>query len=84
MPNPSNPSAVIEFSLEKAGPAKITVFDISGRVVRALDEGNFAAGVNRVAWDGTDDFGNEVASGVYFYRLESQDFVSSKKMILMK
>jgi hypothetical protein len=83
-PNPFNPSTHIRFDLARPGPALLRVFDVRGRVVRGLDSGWHAAGTHRVEWDGRDDGGRAVASGVYFYRLETAAFTASRRMVLLQ
>ena len=63
----------------------VKVFDVAGRLVRTLLEDDRAAGtVHRVTWDGRNDAGESVSSGVYFYRLVANDFTQTKKMVLLK
>jgi hypothetical protein len=87
-PNPFNSSTRIEFELpdRQGSGAKvlIQVFDVVGEKIKTLVSGYYAGGRYGVTWDGTDDRGEKVASGTYFYRLISGDFVSGKKMILLK
>jgi hypothetical protein len=84
-PNPLNPSTVIAYSVKEGGPVAIRVFDTAGRVVRTLlDEESESGVAGTVVWDGRDDRGEHCASGVYFYRIEAQDFTSTKKMVLLK
>jgi|GEM_PF-892319 len=68
-PNPFNPRTVIEFSLDRRQPVQLVVHDLRGRRVRTFDRGRLDAGTHRVIWNGTDDDGSEVASGVYLVRL---------------
>ena len=70
-PNPFNPRTEIAFSLPAAGPARLEVYDIRGRLVRVLSDGALPAGQQRVAWDGLDDSGQAVSSGTYLLRLET-------------
>ncbi len=70
-PNPFNPSTEIAFSLPAAGPARLEVYDLRGALVRVLANGSLPAGAQRVAWDGRDDAGQEVSSGTYLLRLET-------------
>jgi hypothetical protein len=83
-PNPFNPSTTISFSLTRGAQAHLAVYDVSGRLVRTLVSGFRAGGDHSVAWDGTDNSGKEVASGVYLYRLSTRDFKSTRKMVLLK
>jgi hypothetical protein len=84
VPNPLSRDTEIQFSLEREGYAKVSVHDISGRLVKVLEEGMLLPGAHTLIWDGTDQSGRPVSSGVYFYKLQSSDFKSSKKMILMR
>ncbi len=68
-PNPFNPSTEIGFGLPAAARVRLVVYDVLGRRIRTLAEGNYPAGWHRVRWDGRDESGREVASGVYLYRL---------------
>lgn len=84
-PNPFNPSTSIEFRVREAGPASLRVYDAAGRLVRTLVSGVVPAGtLQSVTWDGINDRGGEVASGVYFYRLVAGDYEATKKMVLVK
>lgn len=86
-PNPFNPSTTIEYALP-AGPASepvvVTVYDLRGRIVRKLVDEPQVPGVYRVRWDGRDDAGREVGSGVYLYRIKAGSFESRRKMVLLK
>jgi len=84
VPNPFNPSTTIAWTLQRPGPVQLRVFDVRGAVVRTLVSGDAAAGEHRDTWDGRDDGGRRVASGVYFYRLETADAVRSRSMVLLK
>jgi hypothetical protein len=83
-PNPFNPSTTIEFNLPSSGKANLVVYDIIGRKVRELVSGQVSAGIRNVLWDGRDDSGKVVSSGVYFARLVIGNNVAVKKMLLMK
>nr|MEE4268661.1 proprotein convertase P-domain-containing protein [Candidatus Krumholzibacteria bacterium] len=84
-PNPFNPSTTISFAVpENAGNVQLSVFDISGRLVRTLENNKLAAGHYTRMWDGRDAAGRSVSSGTYFYRLSGTGFSQAKKMILMK
>ena len=83
-PNPFNPSTSIRYSLRRAAWVEITVFNMLGQEVRTLENGFQAPGVYETVWDGTDAGGRAVASGVYFYRVQTGDFTETRKMILLK
>ena len=83
-PNPFNPKTQISFSLQQAGHASLKVYDASGRMVKNLADGIMDAGEQTITWNGMDEGGNRVASGVYFYRLVSGEQVISKRMVLLK
>jgi hypothetical protein len=85
VPNPFNPATVIRFDLPSPGAVELTVFDVAGRPVRRLVEGvRYEAGQQHVTWDGRSDQGASVASGVYFYRIETNGFQATKRMTLLK
>jgi hypothetical protein len=84
-PNPFRGSSTrINYFLQEDGRATIRVYDIAGQSVRTLVDGSQKRGEHVVDWDGTDDRGNRVPSGVYFYQLEVNNNKSSKKAILLK
>jgi hypothetical protein len=83
-PNPFNPSTSIGFTLPEAGYVTVSVYDMTGRLVSTLVEGNLDEGIHMVDWDGMDSSGAMVSAGVYIYALESSDMMMTKKMILMK
>lgn len=83
-PNPFNPATTISFTLPSAGPTKLQVYDARGRLVRTLIDGPRQAGPQTQIWDGRDNGGQGVASGVYMYRLTSGDVVQQRKMTLVK
>jgi hypothetical protein len=83
-PNPFNPTTKIEFTLTKSGFVSLEIYDVLGRKVRTLVSEKLSAGYKSVIWDGKNDAGDEVASGVYFYQLKVGDFSEPKKMLLLK
>jgi hypothetical protein len=83
-PNPFNPSTTISFFLPKSEYVHILIYDQLGRLVRKLIDEYKGMGDHSVVWDGRNDAGIPVTSGVYFYRIQSGDFTRVKKMILMK
>ena len=90
-PNPFNPETCIEFELPQKAEVVLTVYDLQGKEINRLYQGNQAAGNHTVIWRGKDFTGNTVSSGMYFYRIivkyqgsESRTTVKVKKMIFMK
>ncbi len=83
-PNPFNPSTTIHFSLGEAARVRLGIYDVSGRLVRVLTDGRRGAGPHSEIWDGKDNVGRDVSSGVYFYRLEAGAFRETKKMVLLR
>lgn len=83
-PNPFNPTTTINFTLPRAEDIKVVVYDMLGKSIRTLASGHFNAGVHKVEWDGQDQNGNTVSTGVYLYRLESESITLTKKMLLVK
>ncbi|MCK4856596.1 MAG: T9SS type A sorting domain-containing protein, partial [candidate division Zixibacteria bacterium] len=83
-PNPFNPSTVIEFALPRTRQVELSVFNLLGQRVTTLVDEELSPGAYRVTWDGRDLYGNEAASGVYFYRLRTEDWVETRKMTLLK
>ena len=84
VPNPFNPSTEIWFELPKACDLKLEIYNILGQSVRTLIDGRMSAGQHHVTFDGRGDDNNVLASGVYFYRLVTEEFTQSRKMTLMK
>lgn len=84
VPNPFNPATRIRFALPLAGHVKLTVYDLQGRLIRKLFDGHREAGIFVTDWNGENDDGNSVASGVYFYRLQATGFTDQKKMVLLR
>ena len=83
-PNPFNPSTTISFTLPVAGRIDLSVYSITGQKVRTLLIGPMTAGTHSVVWDGRDDSGNTMSSGVYLTHLRAEKAVSSHKILLMK
>lgn len=84
VPNPFNPITEISFNLAKAQGVRLTVHDVSGRLVRVLIDGHRDAGEHLARWDGSDDGGRRVGAGVYLYRLEAGSVVEQRKMTMIK
>jgi hypothetical protein len=83
-PNPFNPSTTIRFSLAGPGHASLRIYDVSGRLVRSLVNGTVDSGPHEILWDGTNDRGAGTASGVYFYRLVTDRYAETKRMVLLR
>ncbi|NNF05804.1 MAG: T9SS type A sorting domain-containing protein [Candidatus Eisenbacteria bacterium] len=83
-PNPFRSETKIGFSLTEPSPVKITVHDLSGRLVRELANDRFEEGAYELTWDGRNANGFEVPRGIYFYRIESQPLNQSRKMVLLR
>ena len=83
-PNPFNPETTIHYSLREAGPVKIEVYNIKGQLVRYLVNELKNAGNYTVIWNGKDEQGKNVSSGIYFYRMQTKNYSATQKMMLMK
>jgi hypothetical protein len=83
-PNPFNPTTEIRFALPKASNVKMVVYDIMGRLISTLVDQNMSVGAHRIMWNGQDQSGKTVSSGVYFYHIQAEGFSATKKMVLMK
>ena len=86
VPNPFNPTTTISYSMpgEKSVHVTIKVYDLRGRLVRILVDGLREPGSHTVFWEGTDNTGRQVSSGVYMYRMQAGNFVQTRKMVLLK
>jgi len=84
-PNPFNPSTTIRFDLAQASSTSLTVLDLAGRLVRRLlDDEEMAIGRHEIHWNGRDDSGRSVPTGVYLYHLAAGDHVETQKITLLK
>jgi len=85
-PNPFNPSTTIDYEIPEGEsvPARLRIFDIRGHLIRTLEDTEKTAGRYSVHWDGKNNKGEQVGSGVYLYRIEAGDFASTRKMILAR
>lgn len=83
-PNPFNPVTTIKFTVPEDCRTRLVVYDVSGRRVRTLVDEDLRANFYKVQWNGRNEQGRQVASGVYFYRLQAGRHVQSKKMLLMR
>jgi hypothetical protein len=90
-PNPFNPTTVIHYTVgspqsavRRSIPTTLKIYNVLGQLVKTLVDEPKVPGTYEVVWDGKDKNGNEVASGVYFYKLEAGSFTQTKKMVLLK
>ncbi|MFZ5519528.1 MAG: FG-GAP-like repeat-containing protein [Candidatus Zhuqueibacterota bacterium] len=83
-PNPFNPETKISYGLPQTAFVTVQIYDISGRLVRTLADENQGAGYHQVTWNGQDNFGRLVSSGVYFCKMKSGNFQKSMKLIFAK
>ena len=83
-PNPFNPQTAIRFTLDAKQDVTLAVYDVNGRLVRMLASGTRDVGTHSITWDGRNNAGATVSSGVYFYRLNAGKFSQTKKMVMLK
>lgn len=83
-PNPFNPSTTIEYEIPKSGFVKISIYDLNGKLIKTLVHKKQEQGNYRIQWDGKNNSGLKVSSGVYIYAIENEKSIISKKMILVK
>ncbi len=83
-PNPFNPETLISFELSSAARVNLRVYDLKGRLVKVLADEEMSLGEHRVSWNGTDQQGNAVASGVYCYSLQAGNLIFNRRMVLIK
>jgi len=83
-PNPFNPSTTIEYTVPKQSDISIKIYNLLGQEIRTLVNGSKAQGRYSVTWDGKDNAGRAVSTGIYFYRLNAPNFVETRKMVMIK
>jgi M6 family metalloprotease-like protein len=83
-PNPFNPETSINFALSNDGNVEINIYNVRGQKVRTLLNTEMSRGTHSVVWNGNDDNGNQVGSGIYFYRMKADEYTSIRKMMLLK
>jgi hypothetical protein len=83
-PNPFNPSTTIRYEIPKPSKVELHIYNVLGQHVATLVSEEQNAGRYTIVWNGRNDEGNQVSSGVYFYRLQAADFVETKKLMLLK
>ncbi len=83
-PNPFNPTTEIKFAIPKSEKVRIAVYNSIGKLVKVLVNDNLTPGIYKITWNGDDNRGQKVASGVYLYRMETPSFQATKKMVMLK
>ncbi|NIR64214.1 MAG: T9SS type A sorting domain-containing protein [candidate division Zixibacteria bacterium] len=83
-PNPFNPETIIRYQLPTNSKVQLTIYNLLGQKVRTLVNDKQQNGIYEVIWDGRNEFGQEVSSGIYIYRLKIDNQVASRKMVLLR
>lgn len=83
-PNPFNPTTTIMYGLPQRSDVTLEIYNIAGQLVARIQQNNLQAGYHEIRWNGVNQSGRRVASGIYVYRLSAGDFVETKKMLLLK
>jgi len=83
-PNPFNPQTTITFALAKPQRTEVAIYDLTGKLLSVLADRTYAAGNHSVVWNGKDATGRAVPSGTYVVRLETEDGVQAKKVLLLR
>ncbi len=83
-PNPFNPSTTIEYQIPRTARVKVSIFNIKGQLIKEILNETQTEGVHRVTWSGTNQNNEGVSSGIYFYTVNSDGLILSKKLILLK
>ncbi len=83
-PNPFNPSTTIKVQMAQTGPAQLIIYNVLGQKVRTLYNGVLTQGIKKFTWNGKDNAGRQVASGLYFYQLKTQNVTQTKAVMFIK
>ena len=83
-PNPFHPRTTLRFEVPRPGHVRLSIFDVAGRLVRTLVNESRPAGRHSVSWEGRDESGRSVPSGVYLYRMEAGNFVATQRMVRLR
>jgi hypothetical protein len=83
-PNPFNPVTTLRYDLPKNSLVTIIIYDMMGREVKTLINQTQDAGYRSVIWDATNDYGKPVSAGIYLYQIQAGEYISTKKMVLLK
>jgi subtilisin family serine protease len=82
--NPSRGGAALALKLLRPGDVRVQLFDVRGRLVRTIDEGRYPAGERVVRWNGQDDHGRQVGSGIYYFRVETPDGIEKQRIAVLR
>ena len=83
-PNPFNPVTTLRYNFPENGLVNITIYDMLGRQVKTLINQIQDVGYRSVIWDATNDYGKPVSAGIYLYQIQAGEYISTKKMVLLK
>ncbi|RLC50903.1 MAG: hypothetical protein DRI23_06130, partial [Candidatus Cloacimonadota bacterium] len=83
-PNPFNPTTEISFALKDAEKVNLEIFNVRGQKVKTLVNKSMDAGLHQIVWEGLDDAGKQISSGIYFYKMQAGEYNATRKMIMMK
>ena len=83
-PNPFNPITSLRYDLPENGHVNIIIYDMLGREVKTLINQTQDAGYRSIIWDATNDYGKPVSAGIYLYQIQAGEYISTKKMVLLK
>ena len=83
-PNPFNPITTLRYDLPENSLVTITIYDMLGRQVKTLMDQIQEAGYRSVIWDATNDYGKPVSAGIYLYQIQAGEYISTKKIVLLK
>jgi hypothetical protein len=83
-PNPFNPTTTLRFDLPKVSDVTLTIYNMLGQKIKTFNMNDTPAGYHSIKWDATNDYGDPVGAGVYLYQLRANEFVKTKKMVLLK
>ena len=83
-PNPFNPTTTIEYQIPKAGNVKVNIYNITGQLIRTIENSFKNAGAYKVNWDSRNNFNQSVASGIYLFQVKYENSFLTKKLILVK
>ena len=83
-PNPFNPTTTLRYDIPETGLVSINIYDMLGRQVKTLINQTQDAGYRSIIWDATNDYGKPVSAGIYLYQIQAGEYISTKKMVLLK